>query len=185
MLSEPQREYLNQHLRPMQIIVGALAAGAVTFMCVAPFVVAGRREVGPANPLVMQYTGLALTFLAILAWMLVPWYFAGGLRQAIADGKPLTNRPMVPAPPGVGDVQPLKEMYMTRLILGAAILEGAAFFNVVAYILERQPISLVVAGVLVILLLAQMPTWGRMQGWAESDLATLKQLRAMGSQHDR
>jgi hypothetical protein len=185
MLDEPQRECLKKNLRPMQIIVAAFAAGVLAFMGVMPFFPAGGGEDGPANSAVMQYIGLGLTIAAVLAWVIVPSFVAARLRQAIADGKPFTNRPTVPAPPEIGDVRPVVEMYQTRLLLSAAILEGAAFFNLVIYMCERQPLNLALAGALVFILLTQMPTLGRWQSWTESELATLKQLRAMGPKHGR
>jgi hypothetical protein len=179
MLSEPQCEYLRKNLPTTQIIIGALAAGVFTFIGRLPFFAAPRGDRGPDEPLLLVYIGWGrgLAVAVFFAWAIVPRLIAGHMRQAIADGQPLETE--------VGDVRPLVNMYQTRLIIGAAILEGAAFFNVVAYMLEHQPISLVVAGLLALTLLAQIPTFGRLRNWAEDDLATIKQLRAMGSHHAR
>ena len=185
MLDKSQQEYLMQNLRTMQIIVVALAAGVITFIGIVPFLpVQGGGGLLPGG---LSYTelGLALAGLAIFARLVVPSLIAGSMRQAIADGKPLADKSQTPAGPDVGEVRPLVNMYQTRLIIGAAFLEGAAFFNVVAYMFERKPVALVAAVVLSILLLTSFPTQGRLRRWAEDDLATIKQLRAMGSQHGR
>ena len=149
MLSEPQWEPLKQHLRLMQIIVLAMAAGVLTFIGIMPFLAAGRG--GGPLPLGLSYAdvGMAIAALAVAAWLVVPSLIANSMRQAIADGKPLTYRSTRPVAPEIGDVEPLINMYRTRLIVGGAFLEGAAFFNAIAYMLDGSPRSLGVAVLLV------------------------------------
>jgi hypothetical protein len=79
----------------------------------------------------------------------------------------------------LGDVLPLSGVYQTRLIIGCAMIEGAAFFCLIAYLLERRPLSLIVAGVLLLLLISQIPTVSKVESWVESELSTINQLRHM------
>lgn len=58
-------------------------------------------------------------------------------------------------------------LYVTRLIIGYAVLEGAAFFNLIAYLLEGNWWSLAIAAALVALMLAAYPTRARIRQWVE------------------
>jgi hypothetical protein len=190
MVSETQWGLLKQNLRVMQIIIVAMAASVFIFIGMLPFL--KGQQVGVPLPFGLSFTevGLALAGLAVVAWLIVPGLFASSIRQAIADGKQLADRstnagPGNSAATGLGDLRPLVNMYQTRLIVGASFLEGAAFFNGIAYLFEVRPLALATAALLALLILASIPTNARLRRWLESDLATIKQLRAMGSQHGR
>lgn len=59
----------------------------------------------------------------------------------------------------------LAGLYQTRMIVSQAIPEGAAFFNLVAYLIEGNWVSLGVVGGLLLMMLAQFPTQGRFENW--------------------
>lgn len=56
-------------------------------------------------------------------------------------------------------------LFMTRHIIRLALLEGAAFFNIVATIIEHNWWSLGIAGLLVGWMLTQFPTRNRVEAW--------------------
>jgi len=62
----------------------------------------------------------------------VPTYLAGALRRS-------------PAPNDVSDARKYAQMYQTPLIIRCAILEGAAFFCLVSYMLEHHLAALAAA----------------------------------------
>jgi hypothetical protein len=64
-------------------------------------------------------------------------------------------------------------IYQTRMIIGLALLEGAAFFNLVACLVEHNWWSLVIAGCLVVWMLALFPTRTRVEQWIENQRAFL------------
>ncbi|HVX60236.1 MAG TPA: hypothetical protein VHC19_06540, partial [Pirellulales bacterium] len=63
--------------------------------------------------------------------------------------------------------------------IAVAILEGAAFFLVVAYQLERNPLALAVAIPLIIVIAAHFPTPARVAEWVERQLRRLDEDRQL------
>jgi hypothetical protein len=183
MLTNDQREFVKSAVRTMQIIVAALAFGVGTFFAVVLVVSPNAKPAGgpPAEP-IMSYMAVAVGLAAVVAWAVMPRIITGGIRQAIVHGKPTPHAGLSQNLPMTDEqlqIRPIIAMYQTSLIVGGAILEGAAFFNLVAYMLEQQPMNLVVAGVLLLMLLSQIPTVSRLESWVESELTTIDQLRLM------
>ncbi|HEX2475589.1 MAG TPA: hypothetical protein VHK01_12630 [Lacipirellulaceae bacterium] len=181
MLTNDQREYVKLAVRPMQIIVAALATGVGIFFAIVFVIPPIARLAGgpPAEPLV-SYIAAAAGLAGIFAWAVVPRIITAGIRQSIVHGKPAPPAGLSQNLPMTDErlqIRPLIAMYQNSLIVGGAILEGAAFFNLVAYMLEQQPMNLVVAGVLLLLLLSQIPTVSRLESWIETELTTIDQLR--------
>jgi hypothetical protein len=79
----------------------------------------------------------------------------------------------------LGDVAPLAAIYQTRTIIGAAMLEGAAFLGCVAYLLEHQQLVLVVAGALLLMIARHFTTASGLESWIENELATIQQMRQL------
>lgn len=60
-------------------------------------------------------------------------------------------------------------VYTTSTIVSAAILEGGCFLNLIAYMLERDPWSLAMAGLLCVALLFKLPSRRRVEAWLEQE----------------
>lgn len=71
------------------------------------------------------------------------------------------------------------QLYQTRMIVGLALLEGAAFFNIVAYLVEGHWWPFLVVGALLAWMIAAYPTRTRLQQWIEDR----EQLKTFG--HDQ
>ena len=67
----------------------------------------------------------------------------------------------------------LIDLLQTKIIVAGAILEGAVFFLLIAYMAEHSMLCLSAAVVLLLLLVAQMPTSGRATYWVEDQLKLL------------
>ena len=63
------------------------------------------------------------------------------------------------------------------MIIAAAILEGAAFFLLIAYLLEGQAICLAAACLFVTLIAAKFPTRTGVESWTEKQSYLLQQAR--------
>jgi hypothetical protein len=164
MLTDTQRDQIRPIVRTMQIIVGALVLGVTNFLAVV-IVVPLDRQNGPQNQFLLTYLAVGSAAIAIVAYVLAPSILTGALRQAfIAD-------------PQAAEVRPIAQIYQTLLIIRCAILEGAAFFCLVSYMLERQPITLAATSVLVLVLLAQFPTLSRESAWIENEMVVAEQFR--------
>ena len=71
--------------------------------------------------------------------------------------------------------------FQTVLIIRSALLEGGTFFALIAFMLERQAPSLVVAGVLILALVSGLPTRSKVEEAIESERRQIEQLRQMES----
>lgn len=65
------------------------------------------------------------------------------------------------------EMQPYHQK-LAHIIVEYALLEGACFMNIVAYILERNWWSLGIAGVFVLFMLSNFPTETRFKHYAET-----------------
>jgi hypothetical protein len=180
MLSGDQREHVQSLLRPMQIIVFALFMGLMSFLVVIVVMRVGQPPVGQEAPRpFVSYLALVAAFVAPVAAWVVPRILAGLMRQEIIDGKSTAHLGMQPVSEEMKPLHSLVAAYQTTLIVSCAILEGAGFFNVVAYLLERQQMNAIAAVVLAVLILMQFPTSGRLVSWVEDELNTIDRLRSM------
>jgi hypothetical protein len=78
-----------------------------------------------------------------------------------------------------GDAGSLMAVFQGKIIVGAAMLEGGAFFAAIAYLVEGGPIALALAVVLWLGIAAHFPTLPRVIGWIERQLEWLDQERLL------
>ena len=87
----------------------------------------------------------------------------------------LSSRPK----PEVGIVGNLLFLFQTRHIIGYAMLEGAAFYNLIAYMIERQQVNLAMVGLLLGAMFVKFPTYGRLEGWVADEMKSIDELRSL------
>ena len=147
-----------------QIIVLALAAGVVAFGAIA-FSMGPMVEPGDQPIITYVFAGFAVMMAP--ARLLVPSLFASQNRRAIAAG---TWRPS-----GGAQAAPRTErgkfatICQTKVIVGSALLEGAAFANLIAYMIEGQMLSAVISVLLLFGILLGLPTPGRFTAWVDHE----------------
>jgi hypothetical protein len=133
----------------VQVIAIALIAGVLVFAGVAVL----NTWQKPAGDPFMSYFGIAFAVAAVPA---------GFVFQAVMIPNAMQQMRSMYAD------QPIKLFYaeyQTRLILRNAVLEGAAFFNVIAYMLTALSWSLGVALALVAVMVATFPTRSKFDNW--------------------
>lgn len=154
--------------RQGQIILGALITGVSIFLVIATVVDLGLEPgVGPpagvgagagAQPSpsvpILTYMALVVGAACLPMSLIVPSLVAKQQRLAIAGGKSLPGQSPASTPaqrPEAVRTAPigLPLAYLNQLIVGAAMNEGVAFFAGVAYLIEKNPIALAVALVLI------------------------------------
>jgi len=183
MLTDDERAFLARATRTMQIIVGALAWGVILFFLVVVFFLR-QQQPGPlpGEPILTYISGFA-GLAAMLGAIVVPGMIIRGQRKDMLGGK-------LPPDAGAGgatrtdaerELGPIVASYQTALIVRSALVEGAAFFCLVAYMLEGQTLSLFAAGVLLAFLLRGIPTKSRVEDAVEFERTTIKQLRPLES----
>jgi hypothetical protein len=180
-----------------QIIVGALVAGLLCFSVIASVIDVGPKAgAAPAAPVggagvggepgaglsvpILTYAAVAFAVVDLPLSYLIPIFVARQQRRAIAAGKLTTSASSTPDADGSSAAARMKfsalqAAFTQQLIVGAAVNEGAAFFALVAYMLEKKPIALVVAAVLIAGVASRFPTLGRTKQWLEQQDEKLRE----------
>ncbi len=159
-----QRNDVGQNLRVMRIILIALCLGVLSFATVV--LVVSRGAAPDAKPL-MAWIGLAFAVAAFLG------------RQFMRSFLEVVNRKgmLEKEKAGAATKSPeafLWNIYQTRLIIGAALLEGACFFNLVCYMVEGQWWNLAVVGVFLAINASTYPTKDGVETWIQQQLELLE-----------
>jgi hypothetical protein len=163
---------LKPAARVMQIVVAAMFIGVATFLCIAIVV---RSDTGPPTnepSQLLTFVGVGAAVLAFAANLIVPSAVIKQSRSKLAAGT------FASAPSGpfqkliekLGDAGALCNVYQTKMIIGAALWEGAAFFNIIAFLLEGRPIALVPVGAALLAIALKFPTASRLAEWVNSQL---------------
>jgi hypothetical protein len=166
----------------MQIIVMALATGCVVFAVVAVVLasqdgVAGDQAAGAAeqapSDFLITYVALGAVLPMLFAFFIVRGFMTNAAQKAVASALEEhkdANRGFAKTDQLLESTALTKTLlawFQNQLIISAALFEGTAFLSLVAYIIERNPISLVVAMALVVGILLQFPTRASVSAWME------------------
>ncbi len=178
MLDSRQQEHIGRFTRTLQIIIGALALGVAGFAMVVLWLQPERAAVAGRH--INSLIASSMAVVALMASMIVPRVIGASMRRAIAAGKPLGQNIPAPVATELGDVGALTAVYQTTRIVAAAILDAAACYNLVAYMLEQQSINLVFAAALLVAILGKFPTRGTVEYWLNNELKQIEELRMFG-----
>lgn len=170
MSTDDNQEMIDAVGRQSRIIVGTLVAGVSTFLVIATVLDPGLNARGGTLEIGRLLTWIAVGVAAVVLPLsfIVPGAIANQGRRALAAGKwaGATN-PGGSAVASDADAARLASLFMNRLIVGAALDEGAAFFAGIAYLLGKDPIALGVAVVMLAAILVRFPTTPRITQWID------------------
>ena len=161
-------------MRAMRIIVFAQTMGIVIFAVVVVLMV--QRRAAPVNGSGFL-SPLALAMLAGLGTASIAFpYFARrqGLRR-IARGE--WQPPQGAASAYTSDGAKLFAVYLSTLIMGLALVEGAGLFCCIAYLIEGQGYVLALIAIAIGIQISRFPTEGRVRAWMDRQLDWLEQER--------
>lgn len=182
MFTEDERAFLAQATRSTQIIVGAMAAGIVSLLIVVLTINFDRGAPRPKMPM-LTYMAIALAPTALFVAMFFPGIVLRSQRQGILNGRPKLEASATSfgtnIPAGAEKVAPYVGGYQAAVILRSAILEGAAFFALVAYLLEGLWWSLATAALLLLFILAGVPTRARVEEAIKRERRAVEELHQM------
>jgi hypothetical protein len=184
---------IQRIVRASQVIVVAMVVGVVSFLAISVFMVPAAvtapvdQTVAPVPALdrsqvpLLTYLALAMGSVALVMSFVVPNIFVNHARKQISTGKWLPSAAYALAHLAQSktdqDAVMLAAIYQTQCIIGSAILEGAAFFASIAYMMERNHIALGVAGIMVGFLLSRFPLKDRVITWVEHQQERLRDER--------
>lgn len=163
MLTPEQRSTVASVVNTQRIILLALIAGPASYIA---FVLTRGGEPRDNDVSNMPVMAAAFAVLPVIAAIVLPFVMASQQRSAMAAGK---GRAAMTAEGGDQTTWLLSGLQV-RTIIRAALLEGAAFFNIFAFQTDRQPYSLAIAVALLLGILATWPFRGRTEEWLEGEL---------------
>lgn len=169
-------EPLLQTVRTLKIILAAMCMGLLTFTGVVLFI----KPLGPVDnlaPIVLAALGFAA--LMLLARAAVPRLVVNGQVAAIAR-RDDREAEVVESDAWRSQRKQLAAAYMTASIVAGALLEGAGFFNLVAYMLEGNPLNLGAAAVMIAVILSGMPSLHRVAEWIDRQQQGIRDLQSLG-----
>lgn len=158
---DEQTPDIKQQVAVMQIIAGALMMGVVMFAGIV-VVIGGLNQ--PSTGIFMGLMGAGFAVMAMVLHIVVPNAMA---RQGLADMSSNSA------------ASEFVSVYQGKLIVGLALLEGAAFFNLICCIIEHNWWSMAIAGALLSWMLFAFPTRSRVEHWIENKRFILEHRQRM------
>src|SRR5262249_25101156 len=148
-----------QRLMTLRIIHAALVMGCLFFAGMAVFMRQQQPAV-PVDPPMVSYLGVGMALMTGMTYLFLPNMIVAncGPQMAGADEPQASS----------ADVTGYWNILQSSFIVGAALLEGTIFFQLVAYLLEGQPWTLGVAGVFWLGLVLKFPTESGCTRWMET-----------------
>ncbi len=168
MLDAQPDSMADARVRTLQIIVTALALGVMLFLALVLFLGLGKEmRVDDRQPII-TYVALACGLAAFVAGPVVSFFVAIASRGKLAAGLGRPDAP-APTPADPSAEQRLKErimgIFVAKIIIAAAIFEGAALFRCVAYMLDGNRLSAILAAILTAAILMEIPSRDRAKRW--------------------
>jgi hypothetical protein len=159
----------------MQIVVAALVMGCLFFMAIVLFLnpptdLQASDFRGLLTCVLIGFTVMALVGRAVVPSAIV----SAGVRRLAQSHSQETDPTAV--------ITALWGLLHTRTIVAGALLEGVAFFALISYMLEKSPLALLLAVVLIIALAMHFPTRSWADRWIEARLESMDQDRQFGRQ---
>jgi hypothetical protein len=180
-MTEAEGTISQPQLRTCQIITLLIIGGALAFLAIALVLVLGSdRPAAPAGalPLVSIMAAVFMALTAGLSFLVPEVVSRTALRQLLAGNW----QPPEGADPRAFPTFTAKLMtvYQTSLIVGLAMLEGGAFFLLMAYIIEAQLWAVALVAIPVGLMAQRFPIEARVRVWLDRQADALASLRQGG-----
>ena len=172
-------EFSRKGLQALQIIVAMLTIAPFPTVIVA---LAGETiEPTARGMLTLGSLAALVTAMAIVVRLFLFRRMVQAGRRRIARGQwPAAARRYSDSKldPELADSVKLFSVYSSSTIVSCALLEGAAFLASTAYLIERDPLSLLLAVTLSLGVALHFPTRNRVDQWIEAQRAELTRDRA-------
>lgn len=154
-------ETVNSHTKTLQIIVAALTSGVVIFGTVALFMNPEKSD----DWLIPSIFG-GIGILVMIKSFIVPSLIAG---SAVSQCLSQTSHPKNDGKDNEQKIS-LVRIFQLKTIVGCALVEGAGFLNIIAYILAGNYINLGVMILTVGLLATRIPSANGVKQWVNDQI---------------
>lgn len=101
------------------------------------------------------------------------------IQQIIDDNSGVQARDKLDGTPPSDQLQRLAQVFQTKTLIACAVLDGAAFFALVALLLEDHVASLAVAAVMLALILSHFPSSAGVTHWIEQRRQHIEHFRQL------
>lgn len=172
MKNEQTPQQLDQAVKVMRLIIVALTMGVVMFGVITLFLQVADRG---GRPILIAWIAAGFAVVNLLMRQVMGTVLSASARKQIAAGTwqpPQKNSVRVPE--NATHADRLLMSFQTRLIVRAALLEGAAFFNLIAFMIERQTWSFGIAGALAAINLSTFPSRDSVLYWIRQQLELME-----------
>ncbi len=163
MTSQLPQLTLHERHRTMMIIWFAMVVGVVVFGVVVSVMLDGTKP--NAGTPVLTFAGMGMAALMLVLRFIIPDFIARTqFAQTMQTAKTECNE---------DEEQMLGNFYqvfMVRLIIGLALLEGAAMFNLVAVLVENQRLAFIPIAILLLGMILSIPTKSKLDGWIRNQM---------------
>ncbi|WP_417393586.1 hypothetical protein [Gimesia sp.] len=154
---------LQQRQMMMTVIWLALIMGVVTFGIIVTFI--GLKEEPEKGLPVITYLGMGIAALMLVLRMVVPNLvarnqFTQAMQEAQAEGNQDEEQLL----------GTFYQIFLVRLIIGMALLEGAAMLNLFAVVIEKQKLAFIPVVILLLVMIASMPTKSKLDAWIRNQM---------------
>jgi len=168
---KPENEkIIEPHVRVLQIICLAMMAGVMFFLMIVLFI--SKAKINSGMPLITM-VGVVFAIPAYVCSFIVPRIVAStGLK--VAATKLDDEGHKADSETGLKSIFGLLQ---TTSIIRYALLEGAMFFNLIAFLLEGSVVSLIIVGLGLAIMAAHFPRQEASIAWVEERVSDVKQNR--------
>ena len=150
---------LEQHLRGMKIVAGALIFALVVFAMIATFARGGEpNESGMTLVMGVMIAGEAVAFFVVPSGL-----FRAAIQKVDVSDKDDDALRLELAP-----------IYSGMMIVRFALCEGAGFFAGIVWMIESNPIALATIGTLLLIQCIMFPAQHSVENWIDEQLERLR-----------
>lgn len=152
----------EERARAMMIIWFAMILGVVVFAIVAG--VLGKNQ-QPQGDMLLTLIGMGMAAFMFVVSLIVPNIVANQqFRAALQRGRFETEEEKKQA------MNDLESVFMTKFLIGMALLEGAAFLNLVFYIVEGKILAYIPVAILLAFMIALKPSQAKLEAWIRNQM---------------
>lgn len=155
---------LTPYVRNLQIVIPALSLGALIFLVIALVIQTTGGGNAPQDGLpILTLVAFFMAVSCLAAHFIVPNIIAtNALRQRKQTDIAAPSRSR-----DEFDVRQFAQVYVSKTIIAAALLEGASFMAITAYLLEGNLLCVALALLLIIGIATHFPTTSKVATWIE------------------
>ncbi|MFK7767864.1 MAG: hypothetical protein AB8B55_11635 [Mariniblastus sp.] len=173
MLSQELQQHVAPRIRVMQAIVAAIIMGAIMF-CVCIGFIANWENYGEPMRLLTLIGGFAGVCIYILSFVL-PFMFS-----KVPTSNEVEAKGGDPGKQSETIINLILNMVTAEIVVRAALIDGAIFLNLVVFLLDPHIVSLVIAGIGILLLLFLLPRSSKIVSVVEDRLQDFGDQKSMG-----